>query len=176
MRKDIGLTKVEVIKSYVENLYDHGKIHIEAVQDFIEAKNLDQLLAGCPDFVVDCIDDIDTKVDLLRYCHEKKLKVICSGGAGMRADPTKILIQDLSDTKDDRLTRAVRLKLKTFGIYSGIPVIYSNERTERDILPLMEHQEEDPDNFRPLEKMRVRIIPVLGTMPSVFGHAIACYV
>jgi hypothetical protein len=55
-------------------------------------------------------------------------------------------------------------------------VIYSNEITERELLPLEKHQEEDPNNFRPLQNIRVRTVPVLGTMPAIFGQAIAAYV
>lgn len=50
------------------------------------------------------------------------------------------------------------------------------ERTERELLPLKEHQEEDPDNFRVVENYRVRIVPVVGTMPALMGYAISSYV
>jgi hypothetical protein len=68
------------------------------------------------------------------------------------------------------------LRLKKAKITEGIPVIYSNEITERELLPLEKHQEEDPNNFRPLQNIRVRTVPVLGTMPAIFGQAIAAYV
>jgi tRNA A37 threonylcarbamoyladenosine dehydratase len=54
-----------------------------------------------PDFVIDCIDNIETKTALLKYCHERSIKVLCSGGAGMKCDPTKIKIRDISRTSFD---------------------------------------------------------------------------
>lgn len=73
------------------------------------------------------------------------------------------------------MSRALRLKLKKKGVHDGIPVVYSTERTERKLLPLKEHQEVDPDNFRLLPGYRVRIIPVFSAMPALVGYSIASY-
>lgn len=53
---------------------------------------------GNPDFVIDAIDNINTKIDLMKYCYEKKLNVISSMGAGAKADPSRIQIADISET------------------------------------------------------------------------------
>lgn len=76
-------------------------------------------------------------------------------------------------TLDDSLSRAVRIKLKEIGIKKGVLCIFSNEQTEKKLLGLNEDQAADPDEYRPLENMRVRVIPVLGTMPALFGQSIA---
>ena len=44
------------------------------------------------DYVVDAIDNIDTKVDLLTYCHQNGTKVFSSMGSGAKRDPTRIQI------------------------------------------------------------------------------------
>jgi len=49
----------------------------------------DHLLEGA-DWVVDAIDNIDTKVDLLTYCAKNKIKVFSSMGSGAKRDPTRI--------------------------------------------------------------------------------------
>jgi tRNA A37 threonylcarbamoyladenosine dehydratase len=74
------------------------------------------------------------------------------------------------------LSRAVRVKLKKKGITSGFPVVFSTERTTRELLPLKEHQKDDPDKFRLLPNYRVRIIPVFSCMPAIMGQSIASYV
>ena len=56
-------------------------------------------MAGAPDFVLDCIDNVDTKVDLLMYCVQHHIPVISSMGAGAKGDPSRIQIADLSDTQ-----------------------------------------------------------------------------
>lgn len=61
------------------------------------------------------------------------------------------------------------------GIKGGVPFVFSNEITERKLLDLNEAQEKNPEEYRPLDRMRVRILPVLGTMPAIFGQTIAAY-
>lgn len=48
--------------------------------------------------MVDAIDNINTKIDLIKYCYDKKLQVISSMGAGAKADPSRIQIADISET------------------------------------------------------------------------------
>lgn len=61
------------------------EVDIEAVNAmYIEAAE-EQLLGGQPDFVLDAIDNIDTKVALLAACHRRGIPVLSSAGAGMRS-------------------------------------------------------------------------------------------
>ena len=77
------------------------------------------------------------------------------------------------------------MKIKKHKIKSGFKVVYSNEHTERELLPLKEffiivimnrHQEDKADEFRPYDKYRLRIVPVLGTMPALIAYSMASYV
>lgn len=52
---------------------------------------------GSPSFVLDCIDDNKTKVDLLVAASERKIPLLASMGAGARADPTQICIGNLTN-------------------------------------------------------------------------------
>lgn len=70
----------------------------------------------------------------------------------------------------------MRIKLKSMGIKKGIEFLFSNEEAERSLCDLNEDQEKSPEEYRPLDNMRVRIVPVLGTMPSIFGMALAANV
>ncbi len=53
--------------------------------------------AGSPAFVVDCIDDVRTKVELLVFCHQRRIRVLSAMGAGAKVDPTRVHIGDLND-------------------------------------------------------------------------------
>lgn len=68
----------------------------------------EQLLGGSPDFVLDAIDNIDTKVALLLACRRRGIPVLASAGAGAKADPTRLRIVDLAESVADPLARAVR--------------------------------------------------------------------
>lgn len=136
-----------------------------------------------PDFVIDAIDNIDSKVALLAYCHQNGLKVISSMGAGCKSDPTRIFIGDISTSAEDPLSRSTRRRLRAppYNISSGIPVVYSSEKSgpgKAQLLPLPEEefQKGKVGELAPLQDFRVRILPVLGTMPAAFGYALANHV
>ena len=173
-RKDVGSSKVESIKKQLKKI--NPKIECQIIEEFLNKDNTSRLLAGNPDYVADCIDDLETKAHLIKFCHENGIKVISSGGAGMKADPTKVQIRDISSCTYDSLTRRLRERVKRWGIVSGVDMVFSPEVTKRTLLPLKEFQEEDPDNFRQLPGMRLRIVPVLGTMPAIFGVYIADFI
>ncbi|KAI9595962.1 hypothetical protein BDF19DRAFT_471183 [Syncephalis fuscata] len=152
---------------------------IDACVELFSKDSADHLLQDNPDIVLDCIDNIDTKIDLLEYCHNHQLTVMSSMGAGAKADPSRIQLADISDTNGnkDHLARAVRRRLKQRKILSGIEVVYSTEKPgEVNLLPLDESQAQESDEFAILPDFRVRIMPVLGPLPAMFGMAMATYV
>ncbi|ORY00830.1 hypothetical protein K493DRAFT_278430 [Basidiobolus meristosporus CBS 931.73] len=175
-RADVGTPKVQALKKHFEEILPHADI--DARVELFKDESAEALLEGCkPDFVLDCIDNIDTKLHLLKYCHENNIPVISSMGAGAKADPSKVQISDISETFEDSLARAVRKKIRKLGVEKGIPVVYSTEKPgEVKLLPLEQSQEDKPDEFAVLPDFRVRILPVLGTLPAIFGMAMASYV
>jgi tRNA A37 threonylcarbamoyladenosine dehydratase len=134
-----------------------------------------------PDFVIDAIDNIESKVELLKYCHDQGLPVISAMGAGTKSDPTRVMVGDIGASFEDGLSRATRRRLKLLGVTSGIPVVYSTEKMgegKAALLPLAEEefQKGSVGDLGVLPDFRVRILPVLGTMPAVFGYAVANHV
>jgi hypothetical protein len=100
-------------------------------------------------------------------------------GAGAKCDPTRVQIADLSTTQEDPLARSVRRLCRMEGVVSGIPVVYSTEvPTDVRLLPLDE-EEFKKGNVKELgafDDFRVRILPVLGPLPAIFGLNIATYI
>jgi hypothetical protein len=67
--------------------------------------------------------------------------------------------------------------LKKKGIHSAeITTIFSSEKSVCKLLPLDAEQAQNPDEFGNVENFRIRVIPVLGTMPALFGQSMAAYV
>ena len=130
------------------------------------------------DYVVDAIDNIDSKVALLKYCHQNGIRIVSSMGAGCKSDPTRIGVGDISASIEDPLSRATRRRLRVEGISEGIPVVYSIEKAgpgKAELLPLPEEEflKGRVDELSVLPDFRARILPVLGTMPAVFGYTVA---
>lgn len=180
--KDVGTSKVECLRNHLHQIAPWTEIQVR--NQLWNLNSGEELIFGGdfqPTLVVDCIDNIDTKVDLLAFCHEKKVKVISSGGAACKSDPTRINIADLLKTEEDPLARSVRIRLTKRGIIENIPVVFSAEKPDprkAKLLPLdkAEIEKGDVDQLSALQNFRVRILPVLGTMPGMFGLAMATHI
>ncbi|OBA24413.1 hypothetical protein METBIDRAFT_30691 [Metschnikowia bicuspidata var. bicuspidata NRRL YB-4993] len=180
--QDVGTPKVECLRTHLARVAPWADVQVR--NQLWDAACGEQLLLGGafrPTLVVDCIDNIDTKVDLLAFCHERGLAVVSSGGAACKADPTRINIADLLRTEEDPLARAVRIRLGKRGVLDNIPVVFSAEKPDprkARLLPLdpAEAARGDVDQLAALLNFRVRILPVLGTMPGMFGLAVATHI
>ncbi|KAG7879559.1 hypothetical protein KL938_003612 [Ogataea parapolymorpha] len=177
--RDVGTPKVNCLRKHLLQIAPWCEI--EAINTLFTIENAESLLLkGSPSYVVDCIDNIDTKVDLLTFCYEKNVPVISSMGAACKSDSTRVNIADISASDEDPLARSVRRRLKKKGIIKGIPCVFSSEKPDprkASLLPLPDEEFEKGhvDELSALQNFRVRILPVLGTMPAMFGLTIATY-
>ncbi|GMG21951.1 unnamed protein product [Ambrosiozyma monospora] len=183
--KDVGTSKVECLKNHILQIAPWCEI--EAVNELWTLDHAHRLLfqngkdGQKPDYVVDCIDNIDTKVDLLQFCHKNQINVISSMGAACKSDATRVNIADISQSDEDPLARTVRRRLKKLGIFKGITCAFSAEKPDprkAQLLPLAksEFDKGEVDQLSALQNFRVRILPVLGTMPCIFGLALATHI
>jgi tRNA A37 threonylcarbamoyladenosine dehydratase len=179
--KDVGRSKVEVLVDFIGKISPWAEVEgINELYSIEKSERLLTLMEGNvkPDYIVDCIDNLDTKIDLLKYCHDNDLNVISSMGAACKSDPTRLNIGDLSVSDEDALARTVRRRLKKLGIMSGITTVFSAEKPDprkASLLPLADEEfaKGQVDELSALQNFRVRILPVLGTMPGMFGLALA---
>ncbi|WZY88662.1 tRNA threonylcarbamoyladenosine dehydratase-like [Brassica napus] len=176
-RADVGIPKAVCLKKHFSSIFP--ECHVEAKVRLYDSSSEEEILSGNPDFVLDCIDNIDTKVGLLAACVKRGLKVLSATGAGARADPTRIRVADLRESTIDPLSRSVRHRLRReHGIEGGIPVVFSLEKPKAKLLPFKgpNGEDENPSDYQVVPGFRVRIIPVLGTIPAIFGQIMASYV
>lgn len=180
---DVGTPKVHCIWKRLEQItpWVHFDCRNELFNLSAAESQLGPLNGHPPDFIIDAIDNIDSKVDLLYYCHSHSLKVISSMGAGCKSDPTRVFISDISASTDDSLSKSTRRRLRLKGVKDSIPVVYSSEKTgpgKAELLPLPDEEFEKGNvgELSVLKDFRVRILPVLGTMPAIFGLCLANHV
>ncbi len=102
-------------------------LQVEPLKVFYEANNSEELLGRGYDYVLDCIDNITSKLHLIQSCRERNLPVISAMGAGNKLDPSKISVGDLFHTQKCRLARVIRKELRRRGITSQVKVVYSTE-------------------------------------------------
>ncbi len=132
------------------------------------AASQNEQLFDCPiDFVIDCIDTITSKADLIEACKERKIPFISSMGMANRFDPTQIEICDLMKTMNDPLAKVMRNLVRKRHIRGKIPVVFSKE------LPITQTKIVNENGKTRKEKM-----PPASTsfVPSAAGLAAASYV
>ncbi len=84
------------------------------------------------DYVVDAIDTVTAKLQLIMQAKEAGTKIICAMGAGNKMDPTKFEVADISKTSVCPLARVMRQECKKRGI-KNVKVVYSKEKPLRPI-------------------------------------------
>ncbi|XP_020588505.1 tRNA threonylcarbamoyladenosine dehydratase isoform X4 [Phalaenopsis equestris] len=161
-RADVGIPKAICLQKHFSSIFPECRV--EAKVQLYDESSEEEILSGKPDFVLDCIDNIDTKVALLSACVRRSLKVLSAMGAGARADPTRIRVADLGESSIDPLSRAVRYRLrKDHGIEGGIPVVFSVEKPKVKLLPFKgsSGEEENPSDYQ-LAELPVHTEPVVN--------------
>ncbi|CAI4433215.1 BAQ_1a_G0023350.mRNA.1.CDS.1 [Saccharomyces cerevisiae] len=174
---DIGKPKVQCLKEHLSKIAPWSEIKARA-KAWTKENSHDLIFADgeSPTFIVDCLDNLESKVDLLEYAHHNKIDVISSMGVATKSDPTRVSINDISMTEFDPISRCVRRKLRKRGIATGISVVFSNEMLDPrrdDILSPIDCE------HRAINAVRdeaLRHLPELGTMPGIFGLSIATWI
>ena len=130
LNSTIGLSKAELFAQRCKEINPQG-IFIPEVRFLHTAQDISELLDRGFDFVVDAIDDVPVKVELLTQLKKRKIPCISAMGAGGKIDPSGISITDISKTHSCPLARVIRSRLKAIGITKGIKVVFSPEMPER---------------------------------------------
>lgn len=103
--------KVEVMAQRVADINPACKCN--ALNTFLNSDNKEALLSGGYDYVVDALDSIKFKAEIIAYCKRNKIPLVTVGGAGGLTDPTQIQVADLSKTFNDPLMSKVRSRLRS---------------------------------------------------------------
>lgn len=127
-----GRAKVEAMGERCRAI--NPAIGLDLQARFLTPTNLDDVLGGGFDLVLDACDSFRSKVEAIAYCRRRKQPIITVGSAGGRSDVTQIRVRDLSRTEHDAMLSLIRRKLrgefnfpKNHDRYFGVPAIYSLE-------------------------------------------------
>lgn len=126
----VGQKKSHVMAERLKKINPQAKV--EALPLFYNAETSEQILSLNPDYIVDAIDNLTAKTHLLSQCRTRGTKVITSGGASGKMDPTRIQIVDLAQTNIDPLSHSVRKILRQEYNFPrekffNIPCVFSDE-------------------------------------------------
>ena len=126
LQSTVGRPKVELMKERV--LQINPKAVVEAIREFYSPDKSEQLIPDDLDYIVDAIDNVTGKIDLITKAKVKGIRVVSAMGAGNKLDPTAFEVADIAKTSVCPLARVVRRELKKAGISEGVKVVYSKEQ------------------------------------------------
>ncbi len=116
--------KVEVAAARVRDI--DPEIVTHTYQTFYLPETREQFDFGNYDYVVDCIDTVTAKLDLVMQCRAAGTPIICALGTGNKLDPSQLRLSDLSETSVCPLARIMRKELRRRGV-NHLKVVWSTE-------------------------------------------------
>ena len=163
LNSTINKDKTSLMQARLLDINPELKLHV--IKEFIDESNVQDIVKSSFDYVVDAIDTLTPKVDLMSHCFKNNIPLISSMGAGGRLDPAKIQIADISETHNDNLARMIRKRLHKKAIYQGIKVVFSSEKADPNAILLTEG-----------ERNKKTTVGTISYMPAIFGNFISSVV
>ena len=124
LRSTVGQLKVDVAAQRIHDINPDCQVTTKPM--FYLPENADQIPLQQYDYVIDCVDTVTAKLEIIRRCHAAGVRLISSMGAANKLDPTRFRVADISQTSIDPLARILRKKLRKEGIHH-LKVVYSEE-------------------------------------------------
>lgn len=121
----IGKYKVDVAEERIKDI--NPKITVNKYKMFFTPETSGEFDFSQYDYVVDAIDTVTGKIELVMKANETKTPIICSMGAGNKLDPTAFEVSDIYKTSVCPLARVMRTELRKRGV-KKLKVVYSKEK------------------------------------------------
>ena len=124
LHSTVGQPKVQAAAARVRDIDPAIRVHTHEV--FYLPENAEQFDLSGYDYVVDAVDTVSAKMELIRRARAAGVPIICSLGTGNKLDPTAFRVTTIEKTDTCPLARSVRALCRKEGI-KGVRVVYSTE-------------------------------------------------
>ncbi|PZF71457.1 tRNA threonylcarbamoyladenosine dehydratase [Taibaiella soli] len=159
-----GQSKAELMAERLLAINPELKLHV--IKEFIRPERVEEILDESKfDYVVDAIDSVTPKLNFLKACYSRGVRLVSSMGAGAKLDPTQLQVTDISKTYNCPFAQHIRKKLKEAGIRKGIKVAFSPEEPIKESLMMT-----DGSNFKK------SAYGTISYLPATFGATVASVV
>lgn len=163
LHSTIGQPKAQVLAERLRDI--NPKIELQVVEQFLQSEDITKILDQSKyDYIVDAIDTLTPKMELISQALERSIPLVSSMGAGSKLDPTKIEIADISKTHHCPLAHMLRKRLHKIGIRKGFLAVFSAEPPIEGTMILCNEQNKKSN------------VGTISYMPPVFGIACASVV
>lgn len=175
LHSTIGRSKVEVMKERILDI--NPNCNVKLVKELV-FENIEEIFTKYEiktDFVVDAIDVIYSKIDLIEYCYKNKIKIISSMGFGNKMHPEMVQLSTIKNTEVCPMARSIRKVLGKKGI-ENLPVVYTKEKALKPNKSEV-YKEEKLTEFRENNKVPRKITPGSNAfVPGTAGLVLSAYV
>lgn len=159
LHSTVGQPKVDIVGDRLMDI--NPELKLTRIKEFLSPERAYELVTDEYDYVMDCIDSVTPKLNLIISARRKKIKIISNMGAGGKYESSKVKVSDISKTEYCPLAKTIRKRLRKEGISKGVKVVFSTEAPDETSLKMT-----DGSNFKK---------SFYGTnswMPALFGlHA-----
>ncbi|MDI1255381.1 MAG: tRNA threonylcarbamoyladenosine dehydratase [Flavobacterium sp.] len=125
LHSTVGQPKITVVGDRLIDI--NPELKLTRVQEFLSPERAFEIVTPEFDFVLDCIDSVTPKLNLIISAKRKKIKIISSMGAGGKMEAAKVKVADISKTENCFLAKAIKKRLKEVKIDKGVKVVFSSE-------------------------------------------------
>ena len=125
LHSTVGQHKVDVVGDRLMDI--NPELELTRINEFLSPERTHEIVTPDFDYVLDCIDSVTPKINLILAAKRKKIKVISNMGAGGKYLASKVQVRDISKTDVCPLAKNVRKRLKKEGINKGVKAVFSTE-------------------------------------------------
>lgn len=163
LRSTIGREKGDILAGRLTDI--NPELRLTVVNEYIRDEKTWELLDSDRfDYVVDAIDTLSPKANLIKGALDRGLKIVSSMGAGAKTDPTLLEIKDIGKSHHCPLAHMLRKRLHKMGIRSGFYAVFSPEPVRDGSMVIAEETNKKSNTG------------TISYMPAVFGCACASVV
>lgn len=171
-RKTVGQPKVEVAKQRILDINPNANVEIH--QEFFMPET-EGILDNSIDYIVDCIDTVTAKIELVVRAEKLNIPIISCMGTGNKLDPTRFEVTDIYKTSICPLAKVMRKELRNRGI-KKLKVVYSKEepvKLNETVENSCKHNCICPPGTKRKCTIRNQVPGSISFVPSVAGLIIA---
>ena len=133
LHSTVGMTKIDVVGDRLMDI--NPELNLTRIQEFLSPERAFEIVEEKYDYVLDCIDSVTPKLNLIIGAKRKRVKIISSMGAGGKMEAAKVKVADITNTVNCMFAKTIRRRLKEHKI-DKLKVVFSSEIQDESSLKM----------------------------------------
>ena len=125
LHSTVGQPKIKIVGDRLMDI--NPELQLTRIEEFLSPERAFEIVSPEFDYVLDCIDSVTPKLNLMVAAKRKKIRIISSMGAGGKTLASKVKVADIHKTENCFLAKALKKRLREMKIDKGIKVVFSSE-------------------------------------------------